>query len=168
MGGEVDQIGFGNNRFVAFGNYFTGSSDYSCSAVSDTMPTRWSKQKSDFSGHIRVPIIFCNGYFYHYTWNSQLVRSLDGINWTQLTKPSGFDVEHYSFNVLYYKGIYYILDSHRLYSTTDFNTYKRYRMPFESISFWNRQSMVILDDQIVIARENKLYYSKITELVEDN
>lgn len=167
MGGGVDQVGFGNNKFVSFGNYYTGSSDYNCSGVSNSSPTNWSKSKSDFSGHIRVPIIFCNGYFYHFSWSDQLIRSSDGVTWTKLTKPTGFNSEHYCFNVLYYNGLYYLFDQSRIYSTSDFATYKKYKMPFTSTT-WHRQSMVIIKDKVVVMRGSQVYYSKISELVEDS
>ncbi len=165
--GDVDQVGFGNNKFVAFGSYFTGTSDSSSKAIASSTPKTWTKAKSDFSGHIRVPVIFCNGYFYHYTWGiSKLIRSSDGTNWNELTKPTEFSAERYSFDVLYDNGVYYLLDQKAIYSTSDFSTYKKYKMPFTSTT-WYRQSMVIVGDTIVVMRGNKVYYSKISELVED-
>lgn len=166
MGG-VDQVGFGNNKFVAFGNYFTGTSDYNSKAVASSTPKSWTKSTSDFSGHVRLPIIFCNGYFYHYTWGlGKFIRSSDGTNWTELTKPDGFNAEHYSFNVLYYNGLYYLFDQKAIYSTSDFATYKKYKMPFVSTT-WYRQSMVIIGDEVVVMRGSQVYHSKISELVED-
>lgn len=52
--GTVKVLGFGNNKFVAFGSYFTGTTDYSSKAVAGSTPTSWTKAKSDFSGHIRI------------------------------------------------------------------------------------------------------------------
>ena len=164
--GTVKVVGFGNNKFVAFGSYFTGTTDYSSKAVAGSTPTSWTKAKSDFSGHVRISIVYCNGYFYHYNWSDKFIRSSDGTNWSELTKPEGFNAEHYSFNVLYYNGLYYIIDQSRIYSTSDFSTYKKYKMPFTSTT-WYRQSMVIVGDTIVVMRGNKVYHSKISELVED-
>lgn len=166
--GAVNVIGFGNNKFVAFGSYFTGTSDYSSKAVASSTPKTWTKAKSDFSGHVRIDIVYCNGYFYHYNWSDKFIRSSDGTNWSELTKPEDFNAEHYSFNVLYYKGVYFIIDQLRIYSTTNFSTYKKYKMPFPPTSTWNKQSMIIIGDTIVVARGNKVYHSKISELVEDN
>lgn len=52
--GTVKVVGFGNNKFVAFGSYFTGTTDYSSKAVAGSTPTSWTKAKSDFSGHVRI------------------------------------------------------------------------------------------------------------------
>ena len=161
--GGVDQVGYGNSKFIAFGDYFTNSNDYSCKAVASSTPKTWTKSSWTDSGHVRVPIIYCNGYFYHYSWNSNFIRSNDGSTWETLTKPSGFDAEFYNFNVIYHNNLYYLFGRNYFGTTSDFKTYNRYKLPYSGYNS-NQASIVIMDNKIVIGNKGCLYISKISEL----
>ena len=166
QGGTVDQIGFGNNRFIALGNYFVNG-EFDTSAISVSNPNNWSNKKAcEYTGHPRNKIIFCNGYFYHYTWGEYLIRSSDGITWEKLTKPSGYDPDHYNFNIYYKNNLYYITDENYIYSTSDFIIYKKYEGANVKSGIFYRIGYALYDNYFVVSDGLNIYYSLISELKE--